>query len=112
MKLFLNTSNNLKTIIKLDDKEFIKNYQSPRDQDVMGALIDTLNQSHKTIQDLTQIEIFTGPGSFTGLRVGIAIANALSFALNLPINNQPPGTIIEPYYGQPPSITLSPKNRH
>lgn len=37
---------------------------------------------------LTQIEVETGPGSFTGLRVGVSVANALGFALNIPINGK------------------------
>lgn len=105
MHLYLDTSNNLKTVIRLDNQEFTKEYPSPRDQDVFGALLESLNASNKSVKDITSIEVFTGPGSFTGLRVGIAIANALSFSLNIPINHQPPGTIIEPNYGAPPSIT-------
>jgi len=105
MKLFLDTSNNLKSIICLDDQEFVTNYQSPRDQNVFSALVTALNQTHSTLAAITSIQVFTGPGSFTGLRVGISIANALSLALNLPINDQPPGTIITPHYGKPPGIT-------
>lgn len=37
---------------------------------------------------LTGIEVETGPGSFTGLRVGVAVANALGFALNIPVNGK------------------------
>ncbi|MFH1536127.1 MAG: hypothetical protein ABIC96_03620 [Patescibacteria group bacterium] len=34
------------------------------------------------------IEVETGPGSFTGLRVGVSVANALGFALNIPVNGK------------------------
>jgi len=105
MLLYLDTSNNLQTIIKLGDQEFITNYSSPRDQDVLGALGQALQQSGESLADLTEINVNTGPGSFTGLRVGLSIANTLSFALNLPLNHQPPGIIVEPNYATPPSIT-------
>ena len=44
------------------------------------------------------IEVNAGPGSFTGLRVGASIANALSFALGIPVNGKPLGEIVEPRY--------------
>lgn len=37
---------------------------------------------------LTHIEVETGPGSFTGLRVGVSVANALGFALGIPVNGK------------------------
>lgn len=37
---------------------------------------------------LEGIEVEEGPGSFTGLRVGSSIAQALGYALNIPVNGQ------------------------
>ena len=34
---------------------------------------------------LKGIMVFKGPGSFTGLRIGITVANSLSYALEIPI---------------------------
>lgn len=104
MKLYIDSSNNLKTIIKLNDIEYVTDYKSPRDQNVLGAIQDVLDQEKKDFIDIKEIEVFTGPGSFTGLRVGISIANALSFSLNIPINGEKPGTTIKPYYGKEPNI--------
>lgn len=42
----------------------------------------------KLFKDIKAIEVETGPGSFTGLRVGVSVANALGFALNIPVNNK------------------------
>jgi hypothetical protein len=41
--------------------------------------------------------------------VGVAIANALGMALNIPVNDQPPQAIIVPFYDKPPSITMQNK---
>ena len=37
-----------------------------------------------TLQDMQGIVCFQGPGSFTGLRIGITVANALAYALHIP----------------------------
>ena len=37
---------------------------------------------------LEGIEVETGPGSFTGIRVGVSVANSLGFALNIPVNSK------------------------
>ena len=34
------------------------------------------------------MELNIGPGSYTGLRVGAAVANALGFALQIPVNGK------------------------
>jgi tRNA threonylcarbamoyladenosine biosynthesis protein TsaB len=39
----------------------------------------------KDWQDIEGIVVFEGPGSFTGLRIGISLANALVLGQNIPI---------------------------
>ncbi|HET9174555.1 MAG TPA: tRNA (adenosine(37)-N6)-threonylcarbamoyltransferase complex dimerization subunit type 1 TsaB [Candidatus Saccharimonadales bacterium] len=38
-----------------------------------------------TMQDLEGLVVFKGPGSFTGLRIGLTVANAMAQALQVPI---------------------------
>ena len=38
-----------------------------------------------SFQDIEGIVCFAGPGSFTGLRIGLSVANALAYAQNIPI---------------------------
>lgn len=105
MKLYLDTTNNTQVTIRLDDKEFIHQVASPRDQDVFGFLISCFEKENLTPQDITEIEVNPGPGSFTGTRIGVTIANALSFSLKVPVNGQTKS--IEPVYSSPPSITTA-----
>jgi len=46
---------------------------------------DLLAGQHKTLHDIQGIVCFKGPGSFTGLRIGLAVANSLAYALGTPI---------------------------
>ncbi|MCA9902577.1 MAG: tRNA (adenosine(37)-N6)-threonylcarbamoyltransferase complex dimerization subunit type 1 TsaB [Anaerolineae bacterium] len=44
-----------------------------------------LDQGGVTIQDLTALAVCIGPGSFTGLRVGVALAKGIAAARQLPL---------------------------
>lgn len=46
---------------------------------------EVLNKTGKKISDLKAIGITGGPGSYTGLRVSMATAKGLCFALNIPL---------------------------
>lgn len=63
---------------------------------VLLPLIEKLLKSQKkSFKDLTGIEVETGPGSFTGLRVGVSVANALAFSLGIPVNGKKVETELE-----------------
>jgi tRNA threonylcarbamoyladenosine biosynthesis protein TsaB len=47
--------------------------------------LSLLKENSKNWHELSGIVVFKGPGSFTGLRIGIAFANTLSYALDIPI---------------------------
>ncbi|MBN2327535.1 MAG: tRNA (adenosine(37)-N6)-threonylcarbamoyltransferase complex dimerization subunit type 1 TsaB [Candidatus Omnitrophica bacterium] len=51
---------------------------------LMPAVADLLRRAGKSVDDLTALACITGPGSYTGLRVGIASAQGLALAKNLP----------------------------
>lgn len=56
---------------------------------VLLQLIEKLiDAAGSKLQDLKGIEVETGPGSFTGLRVGVSVANALGFSLGIPVNGK------------------------
>ncbi|HKR82492.1 MAG TPA: tRNA (adenosine(37)-N6)-threonylcarbamoyltransferase complex dimerization subunit type 1 TsaB [Candidatus Saccharimonadales bacterium] len=46
---------------------------------------ELLKQQGKTWQDIQGIVGFQGPGSFTGLRIGLTVANALAYGLHVPV---------------------------
>ncbi len=48
-------------------------------------LKEILESQHKELGDMDAIVAFRGPGSFTGLRIGISVANTLAAGLDIPI---------------------------
>ena len=104
MKLFLDTTDSRRVSLRLDDEEFTENYATPQEQNVLTLINDTLIKKEKSLDDISQIEVNPGPGSFTGSRVGVAIANALAFALRIKVNGQDPPVL--PVYSSPPNINV------
>ena len=49
------------------------------------AVNDFMNQNGVKMSDLSAIGVIVGPGSFTGIRMGIAYAKGLAIGLNIPV---------------------------
>lgn len=95
--------------------------------DVLSEISKALKRIKATSQVIRGIGVVVGPGYFSHLRTGIAIANAWSFACNIPLigiptdqffcneafakksilqlNMQKKGTLLVPQYGKEPTIT-------
>ena len=106
MKMYLDTSTPT-TILKLDDHEYT--WESGRDlaENLLKFLHDKLAENGKDFIDLEEITFMSGPGSFTGLRIGAAVVNTLANELNIPLKNHHGETvkIILPDYGRDANIT-------
>ena len=92
MQLYINTKD--QKTIEVGSKDKSKFLDKLSDQNQFGSqvllpLIIKLLKKHKLdFKDLKGIEVETGPGSFTGIRVGVSVANALAFSLVIPVNEK------------------------
>lgn len=101
-RLVIDTSDSkkVKVGLRIEKKTYYlsSKTQALRAQAVLPLIDKILKQYKFTLDNIDFIQVNTGPGSFTGLRVGVAIANTLSFALLKPVNNKKLGEIEEPLY--------------
>ena len=65
--------------------EIIMQLKLPQSEVLLGHVQDVLKIAHMDKSDLTGVAISIGPGSFTGLRIGLATAKMLSYALSIPV---------------------------
>jgi tRNA threonylcarbamoyladenosine biosynthesis protein TsaB len=53
--------------------------------ELLGRLTQFMAGQSLALKDLTGVIVFSGPGSFTSLRIGHTVANALADSLNIPV---------------------------
>lgn len=124
MILLLDTSTPVcKLTLRGDDWQYDDEWQADRTlaKGLLGYLQDQLAKNGKVFTDITGIGVFEGPGSFTGLRIGLTVLNTMADSLVVPIvgakgddwqtralndlQNGKNDKIVLPFYGSEAHIT-------
>lgn len=80
----------IKVFLKKDGRviKSLKEENEYGSQVLLPLIFKLLRTTNSKLQTIAGIEVETGPGSFTGLRVGVSVANALGFSLGIPVNGK------------------------
>lgn len=100
MKLFIDTSSSEKIIVGFDDERFEADSRKEKAQMLLPFIDKLLKERKKSVKNISEIEVNTGPGSFSGLRVGLSVANTLGWVLGICVNGKDlrKGEIVEIVY--------------
>lgn len=87
--LAIDTSNYALGIAVIDEEkvigEYITNVKKNHSIRVMPSIESLLKDCDLKPADLTKIVVAKGPGSYTGVRIGVTIAKTLAWTLNIPL---------------------------
>lgn len=100
--LTINTTQTKQVSVSITSEDIedvcIEKYEPRSSQIVLLAIEEAIGSAKKKLQDITEIRVHTGPGSFTGIRVGIAVAQSLGKLFTIPVLSERGGAIT-PRYG-------------
>jgi len=86
--LAFETSAKAASVALLEENKLLgESYQNTgltHSQTLMVMAEDLLKQCGKTVEDVTAVAVAEGPGSFTGVRIGVAAAKGFAWGKNLP----------------------------
>ncbi|MDF1510002.1 MULTISPECIES: tRNA (adenosine(37)-N6)-threonylcarbamoyltransferase complex dimerization subunit type 1 TsaB [Bacillaceae] len=87
--LAIDTSNYALGIAVIDEEkvigEYITNVKKNHSIRVMPSIETLLRDCDLTAKDINKIVVAQGPGSYTGVRIGVTIAKTLAWTLNIPL---------------------------
>lgn len=89
MILFIDTHDELITVgLKNGEELYLKTQESEYSHSIytMPMIESLFKDNNLNVKDLKKIIVVNGPGSFTGIRIGLSIAKTMAYALNIDIN--------------------------
>lgn len=102
-KIFIDTTQRFSNVLNFIEKEngnekVLK--EAKGDIDINHEIKTALKKHNLKSEDVSEFIVNSGPGSFTGIKIGVTISNTLNWALNKKSQNE----LIYPNYGKEPNI--------
>ena len=85
--LFIDTSTLYLNIAIIENDNIIFNHKEKVEKDMSSKIIPIIDNEFKkcsfNIKDINKIFVVNGPGSFTGVRIGVTVAKTIAWSLNI-----------------------------
>ena len=88
MKLYIDTTDGEEITVGVAGKKFKTKAKKEKSQKLLSFIDEQLEDNNLSIGDITSVEVETGPGSFTGIRVGVSVASTIGWVMNIPVNGK------------------------
>ena len=89
MLLGIRTDSPVAELYLYDGSESVAAVSWQADRELAHRLLKKIDEflgaNKQSLETLSGLFVFQGPGSFTGLRIGLTVMNTLSYALSVPI---------------------------
>lgn len=87
--LFINSATANLVVAIINNGKIAYIYDNNDGNDTSSKMMPVLDEAFKKSElkpkDIDKIFVVTGPGSFTGIRVGLTVAKVMAYSLNIPI---------------------------
>ena len=87
--LFINSATANLVVAIINNGKIVYIYDNNDGNDTSSKMMPVLDEAFKKSElkpkDIDKIFVVTGPGSFTGIRVGLTVAKVMAYSLNIPI---------------------------
>ena len=89
MILVIDTSSSYVTVSIINNNTIVHEFKKKIDNDIASKIMSIINmeltESNIDIKEIEKIFVVNGPGSFTGVRIGVTIAKTIAWALNIKV---------------------------
>lgn len=100
-KIYIDSSKRLEKKVQLLKADAVVD-ELCGDIDMVASIKELLEKHHLNVADIAVFDVFKGPGSFTGLKMGVTIANVLNWAMG----KKKSDALVYPEYGAEPNISI------